>query len=220
MGTSSRPVFNLNDPQQIDEFFLSIFESWRNTLGLTGFYLAAHSFGGYLMGTYASLNPQHVKKLILLSPLGIKNRPPNFDVKRMHYPSGYGPPQWAKGISEKMWGKINPQSIARKVATEKTVRKFISKYLNKHMPVPPDEHQALQDLVFQMFKRPGSTETALTKLFDCGLHAHNPLQSPARLLNPDLPFPISIVYGDRDWMDSRGSREIVRTNKFFASGES
>lgn len=71
-----------------------------------------------------------------------------------------------------------------------------------------------------MFKRPASTETALTILFDCGLHAHSPLSSADRLLNKDLPFPISFVFGDRDWMDSRGSREIIKNNKFFATGES
>ena len=108
MGTSSRPAFNLNEPAQVDEFFLSVFESWRSTLNLTDFYLAAHSFGGYVMGTYASKHPEHIKKLILLSPLGVKTRPDNFNVKRMHYPSGYGPPQWAKGISEKFCGKVNP----------------------------------------------------------------------------------------------------------------
>ncbi len=53
---------------------------------------------------------------------------------------------------------------------------------------------------------------------DPGLHAHEPLDHANQLRNPDIPFPISFVYGDKDWMDSRGSREIVKANKFFASG--
>lgn len=53
-----------------------------------------------------------------------------------------------------------------------------------------------------------------------GLHAHHPLTDPNKLLNPGLPFAISFVYGENDWMDSRGSRDIVKTNRFFASGES
>lgn len=28
------------------------------------------------------------------------------------------------------------------------------------------------------------------------------------------------MYGSRDWMDSRGSREVVKANPFFASGQS
>ena len=71
---------------------------------LTDFYLSGHSFGGYLMGTYAATNPQHVKKLFLLSPLGIKYPPENFKLRNMFYPEGYGPPRWAVGFSERFWG--------------------------------------------------------------------------------------------------------------------
>ena len=38
--------------------------------------------------------------------------------------------------------------------------------------------------------------------------------------NPNLPFSVSFIYGTKDWMDTRGSREIVRANPFYASGES
>ena len=55
---------------------------------------------------------------------------------------------------------------------------------------------------------------------DPGLHAHFPLCSPDRLLKNDLPFPVSFIYGSNDWMDSRGSREIVRINPTFQSGQS
>lgn len=52
------------------------------------------------------------------------------------------------------------------------------------------------------------------------MHVRYPLESSDRLGNPDLPFPISIVFGDDDWMDSRGARQIVKNNKFFSVGES
>lgn len=137
----------------------------------------------------------------------------------MFYPAGFGPPNWAKGISAALWGKIAPNNLARKLG-ESMVKKGVNKYLSKHQQVPPDEHAALQELMVCMFMLPGTSELALFKLFDCGLHAHHPLQSPDRLENPDLPFPISIVYGDKDWMDSRGSRQIIRASKFHASGQS
>ena len=35
-----------------------------------------------------------------------------------------------------------------------------------------------------------------------------------------MDFPISIIYGSHDWMDARGSRQIVSENKFFAVGSS
>ena len=41
-------------------------------MGLTNFYLAGHSFGAYMIGQYAYRYPQHVKKFVMLSPLGVK----------------------------------------------------------------------------------------------------------------------------------------------------
>jgi len=39
---------------------------------LKDFYLAGHSFGGYMMGNYATQYPYHIKKLLLISPVGLK----------------------------------------------------------------------------------------------------------------------------------------------------
>jgi hypothetical protein len=76
----------------------------------------------------------------------------------------------------------------------------------------------MEEYLFQILLRQSSTEYALFMQHDPGLHAHEPLDHANQLRNPDIPFPISFVYGDKDWMDSRGSREIVKANKFFASG--
>ena len=78
----------------------------------------------------------------------------------------------------------------------------------------------MREYLFQILMRPASTSQALFIQHDVGLHAHEPLDSEDQLRNPTLNFPISFIYGERDWMDSRGSREIVKSSKFFASGES
>ena len=55
-------------------------EKWRIAMGnITEFYLIGHSFGGYLMGNYAVAYPQHIKQLLLLSPIGIRKRPEGYD---------------------------------------------------------------------------------------------------------------------------------------------
>jgi len=46
-------------------------------MGLTDFFLAGHSFGGHLAGHYAIKYHQHIKKLLLLSPVGIRPKPEN-----------------------------------------------------------------------------------------------------------------------------------------------
>ena len=42
---------------------------------LTDFYLVGHSFGGYISGNFALRNQEHIRKLILLSPLGLRVAP-------------------------------------------------------------------------------------------------------------------------------------------------
>lgn len=48
----------------------------------------------------------------------------------------------------------------------------------------------------------GSTEYAIFNCFNAKILAHNPLELPHRLGNPNLPFPISFIYGEVDWMDN------------------
>ena len=56
-------------------------------------------------------------------------------MKNYYYPEGYGPPSWAKGMSETLWGKIVPGNMARRFFTEGIMKSFLSRYLNKHQPV-------------------------------------------------------------------------------------
>ena len=44
---------------------------------LEKFVLAGHSFGGYISGFYTLRHTQYVKKLLLLSPVGIRPGDPN-----------------------------------------------------------------------------------------------------------------------------------------------
>lgn len=83
MGGSSRPgdiTIDFTAAQCLD-YFIDYFEKWRLALPkhfkplrgkeLTEFSFVGHSFGGYLSCHYALRYPQHVKKLILLSPVGL-----------------------------------------------------------------------------------------------------------------------------------------------------
>lgn len=220
MGASSRPEFTCNTYEETNDFMLVRFESWRKEMDITQFILAGHSYGGYLSGLYAAWRPQHIKKLVLLSPLGVKQRPENFDVSQVRFNHGNPPPRWALYLSKKLWGKLTPFSVLRKLS-EKRVRSLLQGYIRAQQPIEdPAEFATMEEYLFQILLRPASTEFALFKQVDPGLHAHVPLDHEDRLRNSDLPFPITFMYGDKDWMDPRGSSEIVKANRFFASGES
>ena len=47
-------------------------------MNITQFVLAGHSFGGYVTGLYATKYPQHIKKLLLLSAIGLQVKPEGY----------------------------------------------------------------------------------------------------------------------------------------------
>ena len=55
MGSSSRPHFDLKQSQhQAEQFFVDFLEAWRIAMcDLKDFFLAGHSFGGFICGLYA-----------------------------------------------------------------------------------------------------------------------------------------------------------------------
>lgn len=76
MGGSSRPgdYGKVLTAEESIDYFVEYMERWRKSMGnLDDFYLAGHSYGGYLVGNYASKYHKHIKKLLLLSPLGVNS---------------------------------------------------------------------------------------------------------------------------------------------------
>ncbi|TIA95976.1 hypothetical protein E3P94_03875 [Wallemia ichthyophaga] len=83
MGLSERVKFpNISSSQPVEkrvaaaeDFFTDALEAWRKAQGLNRMILVGHSLGGYLSTVYALRYPQHVRKLILISPIGFPNNP-------------------------------------------------------------------------------------------------------------------------------------------------
>ena len=149
MGSSSRPPFDCENNEQADFYMLDYMEKWRVAMNnLTDFVLVGHSYGGYITGNYAAKYPQHIQKLILLSPLGCKVPPPGWTFEGMRFAGGRGPPSWAISISKYLWGKITPFSIARKLS-ECRVKKLIAGYVIKHQPgKSPAENSAMENYLY------------------------------------------------------------------------
>lgn len=77
MGRSSRPPFRLTGKSETDrvtqaeDWLIDALEEWRIAKNLESFTLLAHSLGGYLAVSYALKYPGHIRKLILVSPVGM-----------------------------------------------------------------------------------------------------------------------------------------------------
>lgn len=72
LGASSRPTFLGTNSSDALDFYIQSFEKWREKMNLKSFYLTGFSLSGYLMSKYTLRYPQYVKKLVLLSPLGME----------------------------------------------------------------------------------------------------------------------------------------------------
>lgn len=64
---------------QVEHFFVDSLEKWRERMGLPKMVLVGHSLGGFLSACYALKYPERVERLILVSPVGIPERPENFE---------------------------------------------------------------------------------------------------------------------------------------------
>ncbi|KAI9500274.1 Alpha/Beta hydrolase protein, partial [Coemansia spiralis] len=95
MGRSARPTYKSGRARSEDArvanaeaFFVESLEEWRKRVGIERMTLCGHSFGGYLNAVYALKYPQHVEKLVLVSPIGIPEQPADFEEKLRQ---GHGP---------------------------------------------------------------------------------------------------------------------------------
>ncbi|KAJ1979088.1 hypothetical protein H4R35_001644 [Dimargaris xerosporica] len=71
-----------------EQFFVDSLERWRIAVGVDRMVLVGHSFGGYMSTLYALQYPQHVAKLILLSPMGFTAAPASFQAWADHFHRG------------------------------------------------------------------------------------------------------------------------------------
>ena len=170
---------------------------------LTDFFLVAHSFGGYLSGNYALKYNQHIRKLILLSPIGVRVKPEEEigQDPMERFKGGQGPPKWVQSMAKWAWAKkVSPFQVSRalgKCATLKALQGFVERRQN----VDKDEQIAvIRDYMFHIYQRSGTTEAALMVNFDLTLHAHLPLGTEDKLADPNFPIPVSFFYGSRDWV--------------------
>jgi len=229
MGGSSRPK-NFNEdkmtPEEVVDYFIEYIEAWRKAMNLDQFYLSAHSFGGFVCGHYALKYHMHIKKLLMLSPIGVKYdlefetmteaEKKNAWTKR--FEGRKGPPGWARMLASWGWGKkISPFSFARFVGRKQTL-KFSGWYGEKRQKVDNESQaEAVRDYMYQIFMRPGTTEFALMICFSLGLYSNVvPLGHETKLANKEFPIPISFVYGDEDWVrrvDSDYGKIVVEANQ-------
>ena len=212
-GLSSRPEFKIQkgDGDEINAaegFFVESLEAWRKAHQLEKMTLGGHSMGGYLSVAYCEKYPQHVERLILLSPAGVPEGPneTELDDKRKDLPLRF---RFMIGLATRLWnGGHTPSSFVRSMP-EKTGRKMVGGYIENRLPAVscPDEQDALTDYLYINAALPGSGEYCLNKILKPMAFAKRPILHRI----PDLKVrDISFIYGQKDWMDPSAGLEVQR----------
>lgn len=214
MGGSSRPTFDFTDAAEANQFLTDWVENWRIKIGdITQFVLIGHSFGGYICGMYASKYFFHVKKLILLSPLGVSREPDVFDHDEFIKVICSGQQNKVMfTISKTIYLKrYSPFAVMRTLGrcSGCAIENYSCRRLSK---VSADELEDFKKYLHQTILRKGSTEYGLFVCFNEYLFAHFPLQDDERLGR--IPIPVSIFFGDDDWMHQYGSDYIIEKNPY------
>lgn len=152
MGLSSRPNdFNevKTDVQRTIQYIVDYLERWRKTLGYSDFYLFGHSFGGYIGAHYARQFPQHVRKLLLVSPVGLRHWTAEMNAATpiVYQPTeeNPSPPNFNDLKFRLGWATHTPFSNITSRLPYWLVKKGARDYLNKRIPVSDEEKEVLAD---------------------------------------------------------------------------
>ncbi|CUS25038.1 LAQU0S25e00496g1_1 [Lachancea quebecensis] len=199
--------------QNFEDYYLDALEQWRLDNKLGPINVIAHSFGGYISFKYAVKYPQAVKKLCLVSPLGVERN--IFSVNN----------NWRSNTEYKLDFE-NPASkfyLRKGPAIPAAIFELQTKVLRRLGPLGarlcwnyitaayarvPD--LKYKEYIFEMFYgKNGLTQTSkdiFTSLFTNRLLARDPLLDSLYHIHCEK---LLLVYGDHDWMNRKAGLELV-----------
>lgn len=139
--------------------------------------MCGHSLGGYISSVYTLRYPEHVESLLLLSPVGIPEKPADFSneeiVQRFDTWKGKLYAKVVLGLWERKYTPFQPLRVTGSWMTQL----FLKHYLKNRMSAieHEEEFQNMKNYLHQVFCRPGSGEFAVYTILSPGSWAKNPL---------------------------------------------
>jgi cardiolipin-specific phospholipase len=212
MGISSRPQPNFEDcPKDYINFFVDSIEALRleifkdNIHNNKKFYLVAHSFGGYISANYALKYPQYIKRLFLLSPVGItKHEDGDIMLKEK-------PMKTQLGLS--FAGTIWKAKITMKEIFQSFLNGYLDDFLKKRHRIPDEENQAFKNWTKIVLSFPKDLDHSIYTILKVPLpSAKFPLEE--LLYEKVKTFKVDILFGTEDWMDTTGSVRLCEKDDY------
>jgi proline-specific peptidase len=209
MGLSSRPAFNCDSTEQTIEFFVQSIENWRKNLNLNNIILCGHSFGGYIACHYSLKYSKYIRALCLISPMGFtKDNTGDLDENFYKKFSYFTKERYIYSMRIDFFKK--KKTISEMAAKYSWLAKFFvkKKFLN-YLKVTGEVGEFMWDYLMEIFSLPASSEKGLHYLVNNRVKAYIPLED----IIPNIDLPISVYYGDSDWMCSKGAQNIYESEK-------
>jgi cardiolipin-specific phospholipase len=213
-GLSTRPDFSLtttttaggDEISAAEAFFVESIEAWRKRNNITKMILAGHSMGGYMGVAYCEKYPQHVEKLILLSPVGVPEEDEAARQRRQAMKQNSWRVWMLSGMAETIFHNSSAGDILRSMPYSWGKNMFMN-YVQKRMPSISDlsNQDAIAEYLVANNTLPGSGEHCLNKV----LNEYAMAKRPTEHRIPKLRVPkVTFLYGDHDWMDPEGGLKV------------
>lgn len=204
-GLSARPRWTLGyadaDLDQVEEYSADAIDLWRQKIGAEKIVLCGHSVGGYLSVAYAERYPQHVEKLVLISPAGVASQPPDDKSK---------PRSTLFKVARFLWGYgLSPLAISKYM----TGRVLIDQYVNRRFPNYDWFNKPLfADYLTGIwtYDEPSAGAYHHTTLLLPGVYGRRPLKDRIRKLKVER---VAAIYGTNDWMNPSRFVPIVEEHE-------
>lgn len=211
MGCSGRPKFPATTQEEAEKYLLEGLETWRQKMGIEKMILSGHSFGGYVASKYTAKFPERIISLVLISPAGIWPTPINIEeeIEIMIKEFGYVQRNVFKKVSAYWTPGKTPLQLLRRLGRVAILG--LGRYVSMFKDLQEDEKLDLKEYMFQILMKPGTGELALGYLLEKGAYG---VDSSDKYLNA-LRLPVSIFFGEKDWMASRTPSDAHLENSWI-----
>ncbi|AET39348.1 lysophosphatidic acid acyltransferase ICT1 Ecym_4285 [Eremothecium cymbalariae DBVPG len=198
--------------QKLEDYYIDSIELWRRKNSLGAINLVGHSFGGYISFKYSIKYPQNVKKLCLISPIGVErniysvhnnwrsNCPYSIDYEdpsSKHFANKTMIPEFVFNEQTKLLRLMGPLGA-----------KLGWKYINAVYSKVPN-FLYLEFIFTLIYGKNVMTDTSrniFTYLFTNSLLARDPMLDSLEHLHVDK---LLMLYGEHDWVRSQPGKMMV-----------
>lgn len=111
------------------------------------YYLCGHSLGGYLMSLYSLTYPENIQKLVLMSPVGIPEKPEDFTVENLVNKTDSKLGKLGIKVAYHVWENNWPMFGVLRKSSGYRSRKILGGYVRNRMELEDeDEQEAMIEL--------------------------------------------------------------------------